>query len=236
MKLKFLTAFILSSICCNAQSLWTSAGAKYDFLKNFSVNPEVEYRTNNKFSGTERWTAGLSLDYKVIAYLKLDAGYKYISRHVEERITSKGNIVEDYWQPRHRAYFSVAGQFKWHRFTFSLRERYQFTHHKSMWVKKTSESGSPKDDEFIDSKNKNILRSRLKIDYSIRKSGFKPFISAEVYNNINGFHYSKTRLTAGTEFKINRHNSVEAFYRYIDRSDSDENGGHIIGIGYQYKF
>ena len=219
-----------------SQSLWTSAEAKYDIFKSFSAKIEGEYRTYNKFSSTDRWTVGLGLDYKIIPYLRVDGGYKFIYRHIEKRVTSKGNIVESYWQPRQRGWISVSGVYKWNRFTFSLRERFQYTHHKSMYVKKTNANGKPKDDEYIEGKNRNFLRSRIKIDYNIKKSGFNPYISAEVYNNLKGFSYSKTRLTAGTEYKINRHNTVEAFYRYIDRSDHDEEGGHVIGLGYQFKF
>lgn len=237
-KIFMCLCFILSIAggSIKAQSLWASAEVKYDFLKKLSAKIEGEYRTFNKFAGSERWSAGIGLDYKVIPYLKLDAGYKYISRHIEERITSKGNIVEEFWQPRQRAYFSVTGSYKWKRFSFSIRERYQFTHHKSMYVGKTSSSGKPKDDEFIAGKDRNMLRSRIKIDYSIKKSRFQPYISAELYNDLKGFSYSKTRLTAGTEFKINKHNTIEAYYRYIDRADPDEDGGNIIGIGYQFKF
>lgn len=47
----------------------------------------------------------------------------------------------------------------------------------------------------------------------------------------------KTRLTAGTSYRFNKKNSVSLFYRYIDISgdDDDGRGGHIIGVGYQFK-
>lgn len=232
-----LLLFILLSIQYPyAQRLWTTAGLKYDILKNLSAGLEGEYRSRNKFKGIERWSIGLGVDYKIIPYLKLDAGYKFIQHHEAERVTSKGNIVESFWQPRQRAYFSLTGIYKVNRFTFSLRERYQYTHHKGMYIKKTSGTGKPKEDEYIEGKDKNILRSKIKIDYSIRKTGFTPFLSGEIYNNLTNFGYVKTRLTIGSEFKINKHNAIEAFYRYIDKKEKEEQGGSVIGIGYQFKF
>ena len=229
-------SLLFSSIIGYAQSLWTSVEAKYEFVKKFSASLEGEYRTGNKFSSTDRWTIGLGVNYKVIPYLKLDGGYKFIDKYIGERITSKGNIVDAYWQPRHRAWFSIAGEYKWHRFSFSLRERYQFTHNKSMFVKKTDAQGNPKTDEYIQGKDRNVLRSRVKVDYSFNKIGFKPYLSAEVYNKLKKFRYNKTRLTVGTEYKFNNHNRVEVFYRYIDQSDQDEEKGNVIGVGYQFKF
>lgn len=233
----FLTVFFTLSVASHAQSLWTSAEAKYDFSKKLSASLEGEYRTTNKFSSTERWTVGIGADYKVCPYFRVGAQYKFLYKHIEERITNKGNIIDSYWQPRQRFSLSLTGLYKWNRFTFSLRERYQYTHHKSMYVSKfDGDDGSQKLDEYIAPKDKNVLRSRLKIDYSIRKTGLTPFVSVEVYNDLKRFAYNKTRITAGGEYKINKHNSIEAYYRFIDQADQDDTDGHIIGIGYQFKF
>lgn len=231
-----IAAITLVSVNSNAQSLWTEADFKMKITKNLSASVGGEYRTFNKLDGTERWVASAAVDYSLGKYLKIGALYSFIYRHVDERITNKGNIVSAYWQPRQRFAFSITGSYRWNRFTFSLRERYQYTHHKSMFVEKVGPTGKPKDDEYIEPKNRNLLRSRLKAEYTVRKTGFVPFVSVEIYNDLKGFDYNKSRYTIGSEYKINSHNTVELYYRYIDRSDSDENGGNVIGVGYQFKF
>lgn len=235
---KLSTALVALMAACNAhgQSLWTSAEMKAGFAKGLNAYVEGEYRTKDNLDGSDRWAASAGLDYKLCPWLKLSAGYTYIYQHTDSKTTKKGNIVSDYWQPRHRLAFAVTGSYKWNRFTFSLRERYQYTHRPSKWVAKyDGDDGEAKDDEYIKAKDKHALRSRLQIDYDIRKSGFTPFVSAEIYNDLNGFTYDKVRWTAGTEYKINKHHSVNVFYRYIDNVDDDDSYSHVIGVGYQYK-
>ena len=227
---------LMVATATQAQSLWTSAEMKFGITKGLNGYVEGEYRTTDGLDDTERWAASAGLSYKLCDWLKMSAEYSYIHRHVESRTTKKGNIVSDYWQPRHRASFALTGSYSWNRFTFSLRELYQYTYHTEQTASKwDGDDGSAKDDEVIESKSKNILRSRLKAEYDIRKSGFTPYVSCELYNDLDGFTYDKTRLTVGTEYKFNKKHAIDVFYRYIDRSDDDDANGHVIGIGYSFK-
>lgn len=227
----------MASFTGRAQSLWTSAEMKFGIAKGLNGSVEGEWRTKDNFSGTDRFAGSAGLSYKFCPYFSIGGGYTYIHKHVDSRTTKKGNIISDYWQPRHRTVFDLTGSYKWGRFSLSLRERYQFTHRVGMSVAKyDGDDGSAKADEIIDAENKHVLRSRLKADYNIRKSGFNPFASVEVYNNLSDFSYKKLRLTAGTDYKINKHNSLTAFYRYISGSDDDDRNGHVIGVGYRFKF
>lgn len=237
-KILVLPMLALMASSASAQSLWTSVGLKAKVAKGLNVTVDGENRTADEFGGSERWSASLGLDYKVLPWLKLAAAYTYIYQHTDSRETKKGNIIADYWQPRHRATFSVTGSYDWNRFTFSLRERYQYTYRSDKYVAKyDGDDGSAKDDEYIESKSKHALRSRFEVDYNIRKSAFTPFASVEMYNDLaDGFAKDKIRWTLGTEYKINKHHSFDVFYRYIDRSDDDDANNHVIGVGYQYSF
>lgn len=232
-----LAALCMAAPVLRGQSLWTSAEMKFGMAKGLSGYVEGEFRTTDGLDGTERWAASAGLDYKLYRWLKMSAGYTYIHRHVESRVTKKGNIVSDYWQPRHRASFALTGSCSWNRFTFSLRERYQYTYRTEQTVSKwDGDDGSAKADELIEAKSRHVLRSRLKAEYNIRKSGFMPFASCELYNSLSdGFATEKTRWTVGTDYKFNKRHSISAFYRYIDRSDDDDTNGHVIGIGYSFK-
>ncbi len=236
-RLALLFALCLLPLTGLAQSLWMSAELKVPIVKGLSGSFEAEYRTLDSFAGSERWAGTVSFDYKVIKYLKFSAGYSFIYHHTPGEVTRKGNVVSDYWQPRNRAFVSATGSVKWGRFEFSLRERYQYTRSGDITVPKYASDGTtPKKDEYIGAKDRHALRSRLEIDWNIRHSRFTPFVSAEIYNSLaDGFAYQKTRATVGTDIRLNRHNSLSVFYRYIDFSDDDEPGGHVIGIGYRFK-
>lgn len=233
-----LLVLMLVAQTSKAQSLWTSLGAKMQLAKGWNVAIEGENRTKDGFDGSERWSAGLSTSYKILPWLKAAAGYTYIYQHTDSRTTNKGNVVAGYWQPRHRVFFSLTGNYKWQRFTFSLRERYQLTHHTSLDVAKfDGDDGSKKADEHIEAKNRHSLRSRLQVEYNIQNYSLTPYVSAEIYNNLaGGFQTQKMRYTVGAEYDINKHHALNAFYRYIDRTDDDDTDNHVIGIGYQYKF
>ena len=233
---------LLAALCIvgasapKAQSLWTSAEMKFGLAKNLSGYVEGEFRTLNKLDGVERWAATTGADYKMCRWLKMSASYTYMYRYHESSTTKKGNIVSGYWQPRHRAAFSLTGSYSFDRFTFSLRERYQYTYCTEQSAEKwDGDDGSKKADEVIEASHKHVLRSRLKAEYNIRKSRFTPFATCELYNSFSGFTLEKTRWTVGTEYKINKRHSVSAYYRYIDKSDDDDRDGHVIGIGYSFK-
>lgn len=235
----FLVAMVsMMGLSASAQSLWTSVECKVKVAKGLSASVEGENRTADGLGGAERWAVSAGLDYKALPWLKLSGGYTYIYQYTDSRTTKKGNIISGYWQPRHRALLAITGSYEWNRFTFSLRERYQYTHRSGKNVAKyDGDDGSQKDDEYIEAKNKQVLRSRLEVDYSIRKSGFTPFVSAELYNDLdNGMAKDKVRWTVGTEYKINKRRSVNAFYRYIDKVDDDDSNNHVIGVGYQLRF
>lgn len=231
-----LAILCMGMLSVQAQSLWTSAEMKFGIVKDLSGFVDGEFRTSDGINGTERWSISTGMDYRLFRWLKMSAEYKYIHQHIESHMTKKGNIVSDYWQPRHRASFSLTGSYSWNRFTFSLRERYQYTYRTEQTVPKwDGDNGAMKADELIEATHKHILRSRIKVDYNIRKSGFTPFASCEMYNSLSGFTYEKIRLTLGTDYKFNKHHSISAFYRYIDQKNDDDVNGHVIGVGYTFK-
>lgn len=219
-----------------AQSLWTSAETDFGIVKRLSGNAGLEWRSTYELGSTDRWTAFAGLDYKPAKWLKLSASYKLIDKYVESRTTKKGNLVDSYWQPRHRLCISATGKWSWNRFTFSLRERYQFTHHTQQTVAKwDGDDGSAKADEVVEGKDKHVLRSSLKAEYNIRKSRFTPFVSCEAYNSLtSGLAHENTRYTLGTDYNFNKRHAVSLFGRYIDSSDDDEDSGWVIGVGYTF--
>ena len=233
-----LAAVFITTAYAQDFGLWTSAGVKKSITKRFGAEVEGEFRTRDGLSAVDRWTIGAGLDYKIASFLKIDAGYKYIYAHPETETTKKGNIIPSYWQSKHRVYASLMGKVKWGQCELSLRERWQYTYRPSQSVAKyDGDDGSQKSDEYISGKCKNVLRSRLQVEYDIKKCPVTPYASCELYNMMgSGWSHEKTRWTIGGEYKVNKKHAIDIFYRYQDESDDDEDSGHAIGVGYVYKF
>ncbi|MBR5235055.1 MAG: DUF2490 domain-containing protein [Bacteroidaceae bacterium] len=171
------------------------------------------------------------------------------------------NVDAAYWTARHRATASLTGSFKLGRFKFALRERYQYTYrmpsqcNRVRWYYDPFHNLMPDDipEYYLDedpesddysymtdeksAKSDHKLRTRLSVDYDIKKCPFAPFAEIEIYNELdNAFAFDKIRYTVGTEYKINKKNKLKAYYRYQDSADIDEVGGHVLGLGYAFEF
>ena len=47
------------------------------------------------------------------------------------------------------------------------------------------------------------------------------------------------RYTAGCDFKINKQNHIDLYYRFVDIRENDNfnnRDSHVLGVGYQFKF
>lgn len=215
--------------------VWTTVEAKKDINKKFDISAEVELRTQDNSQAIERWTIGLGASYKLLSWLKADAGYKFIDKQQLEEVTKKGNIISDYWSPRHRVYASLTGKYKIGRIEFSLRERYQFTHRNEKSVAKWDNDGSPKEDELVKSKDESALRSRLGVEWDLRKSPFTPFASCELHNIISdNWELEKIRWIIGTKYKFDKKHSIEVSYIFQDINYAYDD--HILSVGYSFKF
>ncbi len=229
-------ALMLAAIpSVKAQHLWLSAEGRANITDALRADIEVEHRSKDSFKATSRWSASAGLSYKALPWLRVSASYKFINDRDGDKETKKGNYIPAYWQPGHRIQIGAAGSLKVGKFDLSLREAYQYTHFSDRYVSKYDSSGKQKDDEYIEEVNRQLLRSRLQAEYKYKKRPLvTPYASVELYNDLtDGFSVRKTRYTAGADFRIDKHNSVSVFYRFIDRRTSDNT--NAIGVSYQFK-
>ena len=236
-----VAAFVAMAQSVSAQvdhddfGVWTTVEVKKDFGKKFDISAEAELRTQDYSQAVERWTVGLGASYKLVSWLKADIGYRFIDKQQLQEVTRKGNVVDNYWSPRHRVYASLTGKVKFGRFEFSLRERYQLTCRGEQYVTKWNAESVEIDPERVKAKNESVLRSRLGVDWNIRKSPFTPFASCEMHNVISdNWEIEKLRWIIGTKYKFNKRHSIEASYVFQD-VNYDYNQ-HILSLGYCYKF
>lgn len=250
MKRKNLTIlfYIFAFICFNASAQTLLGGAEFSakLPAGISAGAALEYRSVQWFKTTDQWSAEASLGYKPLKYLKLSAAYKFIQqRNPDGASNKKGKPYNAYWDTKHRISISATGSLKLWKLELSLRERYQYTNRPQHTIPYID----PEDgNRTIDGKSTHMLRSRLQVEFKPKKkSPWKPFASFELYSLLkttnhtdNTKHYDakaydKYRITAGTEYKINKHNALELFYRYAQSVDTDENDSpHTIGLVYTF--
>ena len=138
-------------------------------------------------------------------YARLLFGYKFTN-------WLKANIAYDFMREpgffTHRAVADVTGTLKQGNLTVSVRERYIHS-----WSPEVNEQG-------------NVLRSRLKVQYAIPETRFKPYLAIEVFT---WDVWKKTRHYVGTTYKINKNFEIEGYYIYYTFASMPAE--HVLGIG-----
>lgn len=219
--------------------------------KKSSVEAEVELRTRNHFRTIDRFSIGVSAEYKLLKWLKVDAGYQLLIDNNREKISyNLPNPIEDdegkmvpnynnwrpsYWATRHRVFASLTGSYKFGRVNFSLRERYRYTYRPQHSTTRYDFDNQYWEDDDIKSKHSHMLRSRLKLSWDIPKCKFSPWASAELFNNLS---LDKVRYIAGVDYTLKKTHTFSAYYRYqrVYSDDETEPNCHSMGLSYKFKF
>ena len=232
-----------------------SVEAQKKLTKQWSLSLEGEWRSRNNAKTNDRWSIGLGVDYKAAKWLKVSAGYTFLYDNYE-RITyfdADDDEVYDgdaeagdpkkcaqYWASRHRFNVSLTLDKKLvGDFHFSLRERWQYTYRPEHTV---SERWSYLKNDYdgkehtYSGKGRNVLRSRLQVEYDKKGLALNPYASVELFN---AWNVEKVRYQAGLDWKLARQHAVGVFYRYqhVYNDDDDlEPSRHLVGASYKFKF
>lgn len=168
---------------------------------------EVNYNFNNS-----NWYSTFYFEHANYQYSRLECWYARLLFGYKLTNWLKMGLAYDFMQEpgyiTHRAVAELTGSLKQGNLTASLRERY-------------IHSWSPAIDEYGD-----VLRSRLKVQYAISDSRFKPFVALEVFT---WDRWKKTRHYVGTTFAINKHFEIEGYYVYYVFANKPAE--HVLGIG-----
>ena len=249
-RLCFLSSLmLLMPLMAFAQSddfgIWYSLGAEKKISKNLSIGAETEFRTRNDAKTADRWSTGIEAEYKIIKGLKASAGYTFLYDNNMEKLSynydATGAVASlNNWRPSYRSFrhpFSVSlqGSKTFGRLGISLRERWQYTYRPEKNLNRYDFDNAHWEAKPIKSKAKNVLRSRLQLDYDIPNWKADPYTSVEF---TNAWNVQKVRYTLGADYKLKKAHTFSFYYRYQDIRDNDETEPdmHIIGVGYKFKF
>ncbi|MBC5643106.1 DUF2490 domain-containing protein [Parabacteroides sp. BX2] len=178
--------------------------------RRFSFLVEEDIRPQSDFRQAEWFLTTGEVNYTFNRYFKTGIAYMLLCRYKASE------------ELRNRYYVYASANYPVGNFTLSLRERFQSTY-------KTGGQHP-----------KNYLRSMLTLSYKIRKTGICPFAYAEVFNDTGyqgRMHADRIRLSAGSDYKINKQNSLQLYYRYhIFNVYDPVNYKHAIGLTYAHRF
>ena len=119
--------------------LWYGIDATHDFNKRLSAEFSLGSRVEDGWSRYTRYDLAASVSWKALSWLKIGGGYDFIRDYNAEEIVTKYkddnpanrvtgfNVDEAFWRTKHRLFADVTGKWRAGRFTFALRERYQYT-------------------------------------------------------------------------------------------------------------
>lgn len=251
--------------------LWTSAEVSKKVSKGFKLSAEGDFRMDDNLKNVDRWDLGVGADVRLLSFLRFGVSYIFLCDY--NPATTKIKNTADYddgyyvlnrssyaanWSHRHRFCMDFTASFTKSRFTFSLRERYQYTYEGKRSVARTKdalryssvinpETGGydlvdivPVEDTSDGTKDydvdeKNALRQRVKVEYNTRKCKFDPYASVEIVNNLNNdFNFKKMRYAVGVDYKINKQNTLSVGYYYQRKFASDLNL-YALSISYSLK-
>ena len=234
-------SFPISSLADDA-GLVLSAEASHKIRKGLNAGIEAEFRSRNDFRTADRVSFGANISYKVLPWLKASAGYSLLIDNNHEEITFQDDGVTlnnwrpSYWGLRHRFNVSLTGSHKVQRVEVSLRERWQYTYRPGKVIDNFDFDEVAWEDHDVRGKGKNVLRSRLQLEWDIPRWKFDPFASVEFHTTRQ---LDKTRFVVGVDHTIKKTHQFKLYYRYqaVNRhGDDDESNIHALGLGYTYKF
>ena len=222
--------------------LVVSAEASYKISKGLTAGFETEFRSRNNFRTADRVSLGPSLSYKVLPWLKASVSYNLLIDNNREDITyqddgvSYNNWRPSYWGVRHRFNVSLTASHKIQRVEVSLRERWQYTYRPAKVIDNFDFDEGEWEHHEVRGKGKNVLRSRLQLEWDIPKCKFDPFASVELHTTRS---LEKTRFVVGVERGFKKKHYFKAYYRgqLVNNSVNDEDTNiHMLGLGYTFKF
>lgn len=231
--------FPTSSMADDA-GLVASVEASHKFSKKLSAGLEAEFRSRNNFRTADRVSIGGDVSYKLLSWLKAGVGYCLLIDNNHENLTYQDDGVNynnwrpSYWGLRHRFNVTLTGSYKIQRVELSLRERWQYTYRPSRVTDNFDFDEGEWEDDHVRGKGKNVLRSRLQVEWDIPKCKYDPFASVEFHTTRN---LEKTRFIVGVERGVMKKHYFKLYYRYqLTGGSSDESNIHMLGLGYTFKF
>ncbi len=205
---------------------WVSTLKAQEEDFNFWASMDLEAHLNKRLSMvielSDRWHENAGRRDITFMEAGLDYSKKWLSAGVSYRFENKADEDGGYLLG-HRFMAFVEGETGAGRFSFSLRNKFQA------------------DYEAVRSSEKGCMpasydRTRVKVDYNIRKMPLRPYLSYEIFSKVNMNDMNmitKNRIGSGFSYKLNSKNKFGiSFYHEREANVVRPDTNYILSILY----
>lgn len=214
----WLAAFLLPAQV-NDAGLWTGLAAEKKISQSLSASFSQTFRFNENISELGNYFSEVGIDRKIVKGISLGASYRYINKRE----------LNDSYSVKHRYFIGLSLKKKLAGISLSFRTRLQ----------------SQLDHYFLPSEKlygntpQNYWRNKISLSYVPSKK-YKPFISAELWHpfyNPDALVFDNLRCSAGTQYDINKKNSLETeFIFQKELGQKNPETDFIFSINYTFAF
>ena len=197
-------------LAAQGPGFWGGVGIEKKFNKKFSAGINTQFRFADSFSFLQTNLIDAGTSYKLHKNFEVSANYRYITRRKSELKNFK---------TRHRFYVDAAYSKKFKRVKFENRVRYQHQF---------------QDNDGELAFDASYLRNKLEVSIP-NKTKFTPYFSSDLFYRI-GSVFDQIRPKIGIDFKLNKHNSIDAGVLSNISLINTETFIPIINIDYKFKF
>lgn len=159
------------------------------------------------------------------------------------------NVNERYWRNRHRTSLGLSAVYSPNkRWSFQLKETVQYNHYcREDSINQYEYRWDENDDgdrylpspgidlKSVDAKDRFVLRSKFTVEYNVKGIPLNPFASVDYGCGLN-YTANKWKYSVGTDYTISKKHKFTLYYRFQTEDDDDEPNGHMLGLGYKFKF
>lgn len=220
MKRIVLAFSVLFTLGLRAQTedlgMWTTLSLNKDLGEKFAVGIDQELRLRDNLTTLNLIYTNVGASYKVADFFKVALTYRFIDKHKDDLS----------WGIRHRGYIDLTFKVRPAKFSIGYRARLQ-----AEW------RGAGYDDRY-GTVPEVFLRNQLKIGY-IATDKIEPYVGTELRWQIQNpripYHNTidRIRLFGGSNYEINKHNTVGAYFLYQHEFNViDPETLYIIGLEY----
>jgi hypothetical protein len=187
---------------------WMVFELKKDITDRLSAYVAPQVRFAEQFEVDEYFIQA-GVEYDLFKFLEIGGNYRYL-------VNERTNKSTEYF---HRIAFDLVGKHELNRFGMQLRTRY------------TNYDELDNDESFNDA----TMRYRLKSDYDIPNSKFKPSVGVEFFHQLEDKEINKIRYIAKLAYKINKVHDIAIGYLIHDYLNEDRLA-NILTLEYQIDF
>jgi len=167
----------------------------------------LEHRTCDDATATMAWFLAVGGGYNFTKWLSWDVCYEYW------QIPSAGRAQY------HKMTTELMGTMRKNELSVQLKARYELAFNAA--------GGSPT----------NILRWRIRAQYTPTVFPLRPYIMYELFNGVKGEGWMRSLHYLGVDIAFNRHNMLDIYYLYnLSPRNGQMYNYHILGVGYTFLF